>query len=104
MAARPRNISVTEASRPILPRHAKLRFDDTRQRWVILVPERVLAPDEIAVEVLQLCDGTRRVDDVVDLLATKYVADRAAISADVIAMLQNLADKGFLVEARETSV
>ncbi len=101
MVARPRNISVTETSRPILPRHAKLRFDDTRQRWVILVPERVLAPDEIAVEVLQLCDGTRRVDDVVDLLAAKYVADRAAISADVIAMLQNLADKGFLVEARE---
>lgn len=104
MVARPRNISVTEASCPILPRHAKLRFDDTRQRWVILVPERVLAPDEIAVEVLQLCDGTRRVDDVVDLLTTKYVADRAAISADVIAMLQNLADKGFLVEAREASV
>ena len=93
--------TVTKTSRPILPRHAKLRFDDTRQRWVILVPERVLAPDEIAVEVLQLCDSTRRVDDVVDLLATKYVADRAAISADVIAMLQNLADKGFLVEARE---
>ena len=63
MVARPRNISVTETSRPILPRHAKLRFDDTRQRWVILVPERVLAPDEIAVEVLQLCDGTRRVDE-----------------------------------------
>ena len=104
MAARPSNISVTEASRPILPRHAKLRFDDTRQRWVILVPERVLAPDEIAVEVLQLCDGDRSVVQIIDLLATKYVADRAAISADVIAMLQNLADKGFLVEARETSV
>ena len=104
MVARPRNISITETSRPILPRHAKLRFDDTRQRWVILVPERVLAPDEIAVEVLQLCDGTRRVDDLVDLLAAKYVGDRVAISADVIAMLQNLADKGFLVEAWEAGV
>lgn len=100
---RPRNITVTEASRPVLPRHAKLRFDDTRQRWVILAPERVLAPDEIAVEVLQLCDGNRRVDDVVDVLAAKYTADRAAISTDVVAMLQDLADKGFLVEARETS-
>ena len=44
------------------------------------------------------------VDDVVDLLAAKYVADRVAISADVIAMLQNLADKGFLVEAWEAGV
>lgn len=102
-APRPRNISVTEASRPILPRHAKLRFDDTRQRWVILAPERVLAPDDIAVEVLQLCDGARRVNDLVDVLAVKYAADRTAIMTDVIAMLQDLADKGFLVEAREAS-
>ena len=102
-APRVRNISVTLASRPVLPRHAKLRFDETRQRWVILAPERVLAPDEIAVEVLQLCDGVRSVDQMVDLLAIKYAADRAAIGADVIAMLQDLADKGFLVEAREKS-
>lgn len=96
-----RNITVSEASRPVLPRHAKLRFDETRQRWVILAPERVLAPDEIAVEVLQLCDGARRVADIVDTLAAKYTADRAEIGADVIAMLQDLADKGFLTEARE---
>jgi pyrroloquinoline quinone biosynthesis protein D len=98
---RSRNISVSEASRPVLPRHAKLKFDETRQRWVILAPERVLAPDEIAVEVLQLCDGVRNVAAMVDQLAAKYTADRDAISTDVIAMLQNLADKGFLTEARE---
>jgi pyrroloquinoline quinone biosynthesis protein D len=96
-----RNISVSEASRPVLPRHAKLKFDETRQRWVILAPERVLAPDEIAVEVLQLCDGGRRVADIIDQLAEKYAAERDAIATDVIAMLQDLADKGFLTEARE---
>ena len=96
-----RNISVNEASRPVLPRHAKLKFDQTRQRWVILAPERVLAPDEIAVEVLQLCDGARNVEAIIDQLATKYSAERAAIATDVIAMLQDLADKGFLTEARE---
>jgi pyrroloquinoline quinone biosynthesis protein D len=78
-----------------------LRFDETRQVWVILAPERVLAPDEIAVEVLQLCDGVRSVAAVIDRLAEKYTADRAAIATDVIAMLQDLADKGFLTEARE---
>ena len=96
-----RNISVSETSRPVLPRHAKLRFDETRQRWVILAPERVLAPDEIAVEILQLCDGARNVAQMIDELAAKYTADRAAIGVDVIAMLQDLADKGFLTEARE---
>jgi pyrroloquinoline quinone biosynthesis protein D len=96
-----RNISVSETSRPRLPRHAKLKFDETRQRWVILAPERVLAPDEIAVEVLQLCDGVRSVEQMIDQLAEKYAADRGAIATDVIAMLQDLADKGFLTEARE---
>src|SRR6476661_2856193 len=90
-----RNISVSEASRPKLPRHAKLKFDETRQVWVIL------APDEIAVEVLHLCDGVRSVSDMVDQLAAKYAAPRDAIATDVVAMLQDLADKGFLTEARE---
>jgi pyrroloquinoline quinone biosynthesis protein D len=51
--------------------------------------------------VLQLCDGIRSVAAMIDLLAEKYTADRAAISTDVVAMLQDLADKGFLTEARE---
>ena len=99
--ADPRHISVNEASRPVLPRHAKLKFDETRKVWVILAPERVLAPDEIAVEVLQLCDGVRSVAQMIDQLAEKYAAERGAIATDVIAMLQDLADKGFLTEARE---
>ena len=101
--ASPRHVSVSEASRPVLPRHAKLKFDETRQVWVILAPERVLAPDEIAVEVLQLCDGVCSVAEMVDQLAVKYAAPREAIATDVITMLQDLADKGFLTEARESA-
>ena len=98
-----RRISVSEATKPVLPRHARLKFDDSRKVWVILAPERVLAPDEIAVEVLQLCDGVRSVGDMADQLAAKYVAPREAILTDVIGMLQDLADKGFLTEAREST-
>ena len=100
---RNRRIDITESSRPVLARHAKLRFDETRQRWVILVPERVLAPDDVAVEILQLCDGVRSVDVIIDTLAEKYVADRELIASDVIAMLKDLADKGFLAEAQDTT-
>ena len=96
-----RNITVSETSRPKLPRHARLKFDETRQVWVVLAPERVLAPDEIAVEVLQLCDGVRSVAEMVDQLSAKYAAPREAIATDVVGMLQDLADKGFLTEARE---
>lgn len=100
---RNRRMEVSEASKPILPRHARLKFDETRQVWVILAPERVLAPDEIAVEILQLCDGARSVADIVELLTAKYNAPRADIGTDVIAMLQDLADKGFLTQAREAA-
>ena len=102
MALRSRRIDITEQSRPVLARHAKLKFDESRQVWVILVPERVLAPDEIAVEILQLCDGARNVDQIVDILAAKYTADRVMIGEDVIAMLRDLAEKGFLTEAQDT--
>ena len=102
MALRSRQIDISEGSRPVLARHAKLKFDEARQVWVILVPERVLAPDEIAVEILQLCDGVRNVDRIIDVLTAKYSADRDVIAADVKAMLRDLAEKGFLAEAQDT--
>ena len=95
-----RRMSVSEVSVPTLSRGTRLRFDETRGRWVLLVPERVLAPDDIAVEILQLCDGVRSVAAITDVLAEKYAAPRDEIGADVIAMLQDLADSGFLVEAK----
>jgi len=96
-----RRLIVAEDSVPTLARGTRLRYDETRQRWVLLVPERVMAPDEIAVEILQLCDGQRRVADIIDQLAAAYAAPRDEIGADVIAMLQDLAGSGFVVEARK---
>ena len=96
-----RRLIVAEDSIPTLARGTRLRYDETRQRWVLLVPERVMAPDEIAVEILQLCDGQRSVAAIIDQLAAAYAAPREEIGADVIAMLQDLAGSGFVVEARK---
>jgi pyrroloquinoline quinone biosynthesis protein D len=85
---------VTGATRPTMPAHIKLRHDAGRGRWLILAPERVFDPDDIAVEVLKLCDGERTVADIAGLLAKEYNAPIDEISADIIAMLQDLADKG----------
>jgi len=83
---------------PKLPRHAKMRFDKPRDKWIILAPERVFELDEIAYEVVSLCDGERSLIDLVDVLADKFdQAPRDAIHQDVTAMLQGLADKGFIV-------
>ena len=54
--------------------------------------------DEIAYEVVSLCDGERSLVDLIDVLSAKFdQAPRDAIQTDVTGMLQNLADKGFIV-------
>ena len=76
--------------------HARFRFDAVRQAWVVLMPERLLLPDEQAVAVLQLVDGDRDADTIVEALSRQYEAPRATIAADVMAMLQDLLDKKVL--------
>ena len=76
--------------------HVRFRFDAVRQAWVVLMPERLLLPDEQAVAVLQLIDGSRDTDAIVAALGQRYEAPPQAIEADVQAMLQDLLDKRVL--------
>ena len=93
-------VVVSESSVLSLAPHIVFRFDDTRSRWIIMAPERLMLPDEQAVEILQLVDGTAGVGAIVDSLARRYTqAPRELIATDVVAMLQDLADKGCLVDA-----
>ena len=87
---------VEDGSVPRLPRHIKLRFDKQRDRWVVLAPERVLVPDETALEIPKRCDGENSVDAIVGALAEAYAAPAVKIREDVSALLQDLADKGFI--------
>ena len=87
---------IAAGSVPRLPRHVKLRHDKARDRWLILVPERVLVPDDTAVAVLSRVDGARSVRDIANDLAQTYQAPVDVILADSVALLQDLADKGFL--------
>ena len=93
-------LMVRAASVLRLAPHIVFRFDETRQRWIMMAPERLMLPDEQAVEILQLVDGTAGVGAIVDSLAQRYTqAPRDLIATDVVAMLQDLADKGCLVDA-----
>lgn len=81
---------------PRLARGVKLREDQARARWVVMAPERMFVPDEIALEVLKLVDGQRSVDAIVDDLAARFAAPRDEILSDVAEMLRDLRDKGVL--------
>jgi pyrroloquinoline quinone biosynthesis protein D len=93
--AAPRSRTIIEgASLPVMPAYIKLRHDAGRGRWLILAPERIFEPDDTAVEVLKLCDGQRTVADIANALAKEYNAPEKEILVDIVAMLQDLADKG----------
>ena len=81
---------------PALARGVKLRFDKARDAWVLLAPEKVLMPDQIAIEILKRCDGKAKVTEIVEDLANTFSADRDQVAGDVRVFLQDLADKGML--------
>lgn len=74
----------------------KFRFDDTRQAWIVLAPERLFMPDEHATEILKLVDGARSADAIIDDLARRFDAPRDTIASDVLEMLQDLIERGVL--------
>ena len=91
-------LNLKENDIPKLPRHAKLRFDEARKKWIINAPERVFELDEIAAEVMQLVNGEASIIDIVDILVKKFEgASKEVVKKDVLSMLQPLAEKGFIV-------
>ncbi|HVZ27188.1 MAG TPA: pyrroloquinoline quinone biosynthesis protein PqqE [Rhizomicrobium sp.] len=89
---------VTEASIPVLAAGVRLHWDWARNRHVLLAPERVIALDNIAFEILSRCNGKKSTGTIAGELCTLYAADRKAILSDVTGMLQDLFDKRHLQE------
>lgn len=81
---------------PGFRRGVKFRFDQVRDCWIILAPEKLFMPDEIAVEILQLVDGARAIDAIVDDLAARFDAPREEIAVDVVAALEDLSARGVI--------
>ena len=75
----------------------RLTFDARRGCWVLLAPERLLMPDEIAVEVLRRCTGRASIDEIVDDLARAFEGDRDEIAGDVERLVEDLCAKGVLL-------
>lgn len=87
---------IDAASRPALARGVKMRFDETRQSWILNAPERVLMLDEIAQTILSRCGGETSIDELCRQLALDFAAPQEIIQADVMEMLQDLLHRGFI--------
>ncbi len=71
--------------------------DAVRERTVLLFPEGALALNTTAVAVLELCDGTRTIDQLADELSCRY--EGADVRADVVTLVDAITARGLLVDA-----
>jgi pyrroloquinoline quinone biosynthesis protein D len=75
---------------PRLWRLARLEYDPVRQKHVLLYPEGAVLLNDTGAAILELCNGTRTVDEIVTILTERYHAD---VSADVNEYLSQMADR-----------
>jgi pyrroloquinoline quinone biosynthesis protein D len=84
-------------TRPRLVTGARLQYDDVREEHVLLVPEGVVRLNPTAAEVLELCDGERSLDEIVDTLSARY--EGSDLRGDVEGLVDGMTQRGLVVDA-----
>jgi pyrroloquinoline quinone biosynthesis protein D len=76
---------------PRIASKARLVHDKIEKRHVLVFPEAALVLNPTAIAVLELCDGERSVQSIIDELAAKYGgADKETIASEVMDLLVRL--------------
>ncbi len=81
---------LTPDSIPKLWRMTRLQFDPVRQRPVLLYPEGAVLLNDTGAAILELCNGSHTVGQIVSILTERYHAD---VSADVTEYLRLMAER-----------
>ena len=82
---------------PTLANGVRLHHDKVREQHVLLFPEGALVLNETAVEVLELCDGERSLDDIAGVLNDRY--EGADVKDDISELLDGIGERGLVVDA-----
>jgi pyrroloquinoline quinone biosynthesis protein D len=83
--------------RPKLATGVRLHRDKVREQDVLLFPEGALVLNDTALEVLQLCDGERTLDEIAAILGERY--EGADVRDDVAELLDGIGERGLVVDA-----
>jgi pyrroloquinoline quinone biosynthesis protein D len=86
--------AVPRTGRPTLVRGARMRWDATRERHVLLGPETVVVLNPTGADILGLCDGHRSVADITTELGRRY--DRV-VDDEVSGFLEKLVARRWVV-------
>jgi pyrroloquinoline quinone biosynthesis protein D len=87
---------IAASAKPRLPRGVRLSKDEARGGFVLLAPERVVRADPVAAAILQRCDGSRTLVEIIDDLCVTYKGERSRIETDVRNLLADLSAKKML--------
>ena len=90
MTTAPDSRRLTADSVPKLWRMARLQFDAVRQRPVLLYPEGAVLLNDTGAAILELCDGSNTVSQIVKILSERYQAD---VTTDVAEYLTLMAER-----------
>jgi pyrroloquinoline quinone biosynthesis protein D len=87
MTTAPDSRLLTPESVPKLWRMARLQFDPVRQRPVLLYPEGAVLLNETGAAILELCDGSNTVSQIVKILSERYQADVTTDVAEYLTLM-----------------
>jgi pyrroloquinoline quinone biosynthesis protein D len=77
---------------------ARLMFDSTRGKYMLIYPERGLELNAAAHAILTLCDGHHSVARIIELLTERFTrTEPATLQRDVTAFIAQLVDRGVLL-------
>jgi pyrroloquinoline quinone biosynthesis protein D len=74
----------------------RLQWEETQKRHVILYPEGMVELNATAAEILQLCDGTRNLEGIVEELERKF--ETKGLRDDIQEMLEAALANGWIRE------
>lgn len=72
----------------------RLQWEETQQKYVILYPEGVVELNTSSAEILKLCDGSRQLDDIVDILEQKFAT--TGLRDDICEFLEIALENGWI--------
>lgn len=88
--------AISRESRPRLAGKARLRYDRKAERYMLLYPERGLALNATAADIVRLCTGEHSVGEMSERLAAKYGQEAPAIERQVVELLGALAERSLV--------
>lgn len=72
----------------------RLQWEEAQQKFVILYPEGMVELNQSSAEILQLCDGSHTVLDIVNELETKF--STSGLSNDITQFLNVALQNGWI--------